>query len=57
MAILSNLVGRTEADHLAHFVADLDLKVLATTHHAHISIAELTEQIQRTLRLLAEGQP
>ncbi|MHC4516801.1 MAG: hypothetical protein ACYS5W_24345 [Planctomycetota bacterium] len=39
-----------------HRIAHLDLDLFSLAHHAHIRTAQLSQQIQRRLRLLAQGQ-
>ena len=56
MAVLSDLVRSAQTNHLAHRLAYLHLQLFASTHDPHISIPELAQQVQGTLRLLAKGQ-
>jgi hypothetical protein len=39
-----------------HRIAHLDLDLFATTHYPHVRTSQLAQQIQRRLRLLAQGQ-
>jgi hypothetical protein len=39
-----------------HRIAHLDLDLFATAHHTHVRAAQLTQQIQRRLRLLSQRQ-
>ena len=39
-----------------HRIAHLDLDLVALAHHTHIRAAQLTQQIQRRLRLLSQRQ-
>jgi len=53
MAILPDLVRRTQADHLTHRIAHLHFKLFTSTHHPHICITNLTQQVQGAARFLA----
>ena len=39
-----------------HRIAHLDLDLVALAHHTHVRAAQLTQQIQRWLWLLSQGQ-
>lgn len=43
-------------DYLVHFIADLQLNVITFADNANVGAAQLTQQIQRRLRLLTQGQ-
>jgi hypothetical protein len=55
MAILPDLVRSPKTDHFADRLADLHLDIFTLADYPHIGAAQLAQQVQRRLWLLAQG--